>query len=501
MPTTVLGEDGGEHTLLGPVAVAWEATLDGPEGGSDTADSIILGADQGSVFVGGTVTSGPLQDYIWPTTAFGTVAYDARTGVQLWSTHYENSALPVHSAIDMDASRNGRLLALTGYAWKGLDTHIVVVGIDPRTGADLWQVVDRTDRSQYVADLTFSPDSAKVFIAGSRHQSTPEGYLNGVPDAIVESFDADTGSLLWRDVYQTESNSGSSASSIAVSPDGRTLYVAGQSMVGEYPQTHSVATLLAYDTSTGERRWVWTYPPLSEETLTIENLMVSPDGWTVYSVGGWIDRTSPWKAGFMVTAFDTMTGSERWFSTHPLGAGTLGPVQATLSSDGRRVFVVGYDYLNDTDLSDLLVAGYDTAHGSLLWEASYGTGPGQSDMPSDIAVSQNGRMVVITGRSGSPSVPISGPSTPPPPPIVRSFATVGYDAQTGKRLWAAHYLGPAGRDGMGTSVAIAKNGRRVFVTGFTDGLTGPPGGEGDYFTVAYDVFPPRRPAGVLVHRN
>ena len=62
------------------------------------------------------------------------------------------------------------------------------------------------------------------------------------------------------------------------------------------------------------------------------------------------------------------------------------------------------------------------------------------------------------------------------------YATVAYRASTGERLWAARYNGPSSGDDMANSVAVSPDGSKVFVTGRVRGLRL---GEEDYATVAY----------------
>jgi hypothetical protein len=60
------------------------------------------------------------------------------------------------------------------------------------------------------------------------------------------------------------------------------------------------------------------------------------------------------------------------------------------------------------------------------------------------------------------------------------YATVAYNAATGARLWVRRYNGPAnGADGA-VSVAVSLTTGSVFVTGHSQGTTGP-----DYATIAY----------------
>src|SRR5262249_6025638 len=61
------------------------------------------------------------------------------------------------------------------------------------------------------------------------------------------------------------------------------------------------------------------------------------------------------------------------------------------------------------------------------------------------------------------------------------FATVAYSAATGAASWAQRYNGRASRGGFAGSIAVSQDGHRVFVTGGSQGATS----HFDYATVAY----------------
>jgi DNA-binding beta-propeller fold protein YncE len=87
-----------------------------------------------------------------------------------------------------------------------------------------------------------------------------------------------------------------------------------------------------------------------------------------------------------------------------------------------------------------------------------------------VAVSPDGSRVFVTGYSaGSVSY--------------NDYATVAYDAPTGKEVWARRYNGPANGLDAANSIAVSPDGSRVFVTGSSSGSNG----YGDYATIAYSA--------------
>jgi WD40 repeat protein len=107
----------------------------------------------------------------------------------------------------------------------------------------------------------------------------------------------------------------------------------------------------------------------------------------------------------------------------------------------------------------------------LAWAARY-DGPGRSvDEVLDMGVSPDGSKVYVTGYSDG----AAGDT---------DYATVGYDAATGARLWLQRYDGPDHGYDVANSIAVSPNGSEVFVTGYSPGVGSD---NSDYATLAYDA--------------
>jgi hypothetical protein len=159
-------------------------------------------------------------------------------------------------------------------------------------------------------------------------------------------------------------------------------------------------------------------------------------------------------------------GAELWASSYDGPASRIDQAAAVAAGPGGgAVFVTGSSDAGQGRINYATVA-YDAATGAQLWASGYG-GPVGEDFAAALAVSADGR-VFVTGNSLAS-------------PTEQDYATVAYDAATGKQLWVSRYVGPG--DSGASAVAVSPGGGRVFVTGLSNGTdTG-----WDYATVAYSA--------------
>jgi hypothetical protein len=297
--------------------------------------------------------------------------------------------------------------------------------------------------------VAVSPDGRTLYVAGTSDDGT---FTDD--DFVTIAYDTATGHQLWSARYNGPGNGEDIGQAIATSPGGRTVYVAGTSDGGATGDDYAV---VAYDAATGQRLWTARYNGPAGGTQLAAGLTVAPSGTTVYVTG-----LNDIPAGAATVAFSAADGHQRWAALYrgPAGRGATASA-ITAGPSGRNVFVTGQSN------SDYATVAYRASTGALVWARRYSALRNGGDEASAIAAGPHGGQVYVTGSS-------FGGRTD------ADYATVAYRGATGQRIWVRRYNG-ADRIDQPAAVAAGPSGQTVFVTGFSYGRrTG-----ADYATVAY----------------
>ena len=155
-------------------------------------------------------------------------------------------------------------------------------------------------------------------------------------------------------------------------------------------------------------------------------------------------RVSP--AGTSLAA--ASPGAQLWAKRYN-GTGNNADVATAVavSPTGGTVYVTGQSY-GTASVVDYATVAYNAATGTQQWVARY-NGPVGSNVPSSVAVSPNGKMVFVTGKSLQANAQ-------------NDYATVAYNAATGHQLWAKGYNGSLNNDDEATSVAVSPTSGTVY---------------------------------------
>ncbi len=275
------------------------------------------------------------------------------------------------------------------------------------------------------------------------------------------------GAQLWAERYNGPGNAGDSARSVAVNRSGTTVFVTGTSASTTTGPDYATA---AYDAATGAQLWVERYNGPAGRADEAHSVAVGPGGGRVYVTG--VSRGVTSGTDYATIAYAAATGAQLWVRRYngPASGGDNASTVA-VSPDGSAVFVTGFSKRTLTTRrrgnSDYATIAYDAATGARL--RYNGTG-NREDTAASLGVSPSGRTVFVTGTSTGVS---SG----------GDYATVAYNAATGKQLWVRRYNGPLNSFDAARSVAVSPGRSRVFVTGQSDAhrsLT-------DYATITYNA--------------
>jgi hypothetical protein len=102
---------------------------------------------------------------------------------------------------------------------------------------------------------------------------------------------------------------------VAISPGGGTVFVTGDSRVAPARSDYATA---AYDAATGAQRWASRYSGPAGHVDSARSVAVSPDGATVFVTGG--SRAGPTGAAsgldYATIAYNAATGARRWVSRY-----------------------------------------------------------------------------------------------------------------------------------------------------------------------------------------
>jgi outer membrane protein assembly factor BamB len=174
---------------------------------------------------------------------------------------------------------------------------------------------------------------------------------------------------------------------------------------------------------------------------------VSPGGRRVFVTGfspaPYGSRAAGQSSDYATIAYNAADGRQLWASRYS------GPVHApdqaesvAVSPDGREVLVTGHVQGRGTRAYHAATIAYNAATGRQLWARWYITPGSHFSGASAVAASPNGDAVYVTGSAGD------------------NFDTVAYNAATGRQLWASRYS-----DGTAISMAVSPDGATVYVTG------------------------------------
>jgi len=372
-------DNGGYLTIAYDAATGrqlWLQKLMGSRRSNSYGTAIAVGPMGGRVYVTGVLGNRHGYD-------FGTIAYDATTGAQVWLERYDGPSGGTDEAWSVLVSPNGHTVYVTGESDGPNGSAATTIAYDSKTGTQRWisrQQFRRHDTTSVA--LALSSDGSRLYATGWEGGPSRE-------DFYTVAYDTAGGAVVWTARYDGPADGLDEASKVALSPDGGTVIVVGES--ASPPRNPDIVTI-AYDAATGSPRW------LRRLDLGINDypsdLAMSPSGATV-AVTGSIHPTTDWDV--VTTVYDTDTGSTVWFRRYD--GSTSGDdlsAAAAYSPSGDTLYVVGQT--GQGEHSKFLTIAYDAGNGVKRWlRRSANVGPFPEAQADDVVPAPDGSRVYVTG--------------------------------------------------------------------------------------------------------
>ena len=252
-------------------AQRWVSRYNGPGDASDFANAIGVTPDGSRVFVTGSSDGGSsLSD-------FATVSYGAAGGAQRWVRRYDGPGDFFDDAAALSVSPDGSRVFVTGNSTGVTDLFdFATIAYDAASGAQVWlkSYQGPGQSLDLPASVEASPDGTKVFVTGTSEGATTLG------DFFTIAYEASSGVPLWAKRYDAPGASSDGANAMTVRPDGALVFVTGGSSSGD-----SDYATVAYATSNGHQVWVKRYDSKGADDDSASAIAVSADGLTVFVTG------------------------------------------------------------------------------------------------------------------------------------------------------------------------------------------------------------------------
>jgi hypothetical protein len=305
-----------------------------------------------------------------------------------------------------------------------------------------------------------------------------EGLVFAVGSSLV-AYKASTGAKAWENSsayfkhslscgggFSLEVVGGEPCQGLAVSPDGRMVFVIRTAhRVGSGSAGWDYSTA-AFDAATGKQAWASRYNGLRNGADVASAITVSPDGTKVFVTGTSLGKF-PAGNDYLTIAYASKTGNPLW--TRRYNDPSNGQDRAAAIAerpDGHRVFVAGTT--SQQGHAVLTTVAYAAANGNQLWTRHAGRVDNEKFSHVTLLVSKVGLGTVIaSGTAANPRV----------------FASVAYSTVTGARKWTSENTA---QFEFLESAALSPDGATMYLIGSTVTSAGP-AAEGEALTVAVSV--------------
>ena len=271
----------------------WAARWSGAAGGQNQAFRVAIDPKSRLVFVTGKSERPTLQ----PTREYdlATAAYKLSNGDQVWVRRMSsgNDVTPVGVATSPSGAAVYNIATGEDLVGGGSAAHKYLVAAYRATDGKLLWSSSYRDASGLPNDagaFALSPSGDRIYVTGTGHAPSSPVPSEAAPlDTMTSTvaFSTATGRHIWSAQYAPDGGS-AGGNAIAVSPNGRSIYVGGYSgPLGAGFAGAGYFTTTAY-TSAGAQSWVASYAVRDPSTLgggSVMGIVVDPKGTAIYSAG------------------------------------------------------------------------------------------------------------------------------------------------------------------------------------------------------------------------
>ena len=337
---------------------------------------------------------------------------------------------------------------VTGFVWNGSNRDIHTIKYSGDTGAVIWQ--HTYDGAAHGNDIgtSIAVDSLNnVYVGGDTQNS------DGNDDYLVLKYSPAGGTPLWQATYNGTGNGIDQATSIAAGIDG--IAVTGQSWNG----TAFDMLTVKYDFS-GTKLWEKRYTTGAGGCSgKVTRMDMAGNVVVTGSVANGIDLD------IYTVKYSGATGEVIWSRTYN-GAYDDEPNGMILDPSGD-IYITGYTWTL-AGTNDFYTARYNGSTGTLVWDAVFDSGNGNTDIAiaTGIGVDPSGD-VFVTGYTVAAGN--------------YDFQTIKYKKDNGNQLWHQGFNGAANGNDRPVGIWVASSGD-VLVTGWSDDGVN----DQDYYVIKYD---------------
>lgn len=455
--------DGLGCTLLGTSALesceGWSASADGGMSLDDSGDAVTLSPDGSVLYVAGTAT------YSTKDSDVSVHAFDTSDGALLWNATYGGAGTSSYKgdfgraiAVAPDGSAVYVTGALYSSAATGFDYVILAYS---SAGARQWAATYHGNGNPTLTDdpaaLAVTPDGRTLLVTGQSYGPKGSDGFTTSYDWATQAYDAATGSLLWTTRTDLGLHESDQPYAMAISPDGAFVALTGKT--SNTTVNGVQMTTLVLDVATGAEAWRVHFNDWSNRYDQGAAIAISPDSQTVYAAGEGYNSTT--RVDSVVLAYDAATGAQQWMNRYAAtGVLSARPKAMATSPDGATLYVTAESYGEDAStLLDYSTYALSAATGARLWLAEF-EGPG----------------VVGSSAGAGNDYPASLAATPDGAQVVVTgrgylnmtdsrIMTVSYAATTGAESWRVVDETFTGGDSRGRAVLASPDSAWIYVAG------------------------------------